>query len=88
MHMPRYPRKTLPAGFAVREYPDGTYQAYRLVGASQESPRYTRRIQAVNWCWLLVGHDTQKKEADAHASEGLVSPAVMGQSDRGRQQRH
>lgn len=54
--MPRYERKRLPAGFALREFPDGKFQAYRIDDPSQESPKYTRRINAVDWCWLQLGH--------------------------------
>lgn len=59
--MPRYPRKELPAGFALREFPDHTYQAYRLADPSQASPRYTRRLKAVEWCWLLLGAEAARK---------------------------
>ena len=55
--MPRYPRKELPNGFILREFPDGTYQAYRESDSTQESPRYPRRLQAVNWCWMQVAQD-------------------------------
>lgn len=60
--MPRYPRKELPAGFALREFPDHTYQAYRERDPSQESPRYTRRLKAVEWCWLTLGQEAAAKE--------------------------
>ena len=56
--MPRYPRKDPPAGFALREFPNTRqWQAYRLANPKQESPRYSRRLQAVNWCWLQLGHE-------------------------------
>lgn len=75
--MPRFPRKELPAGFALREfppdvatadsddgsepeYPQRTYQAFRQNDPTQESPRYTRRLKAVEWCWMKLG-----EEADA-----------------------
>jgi hypothetical protein len=59
--MPLHPRKKLPAGFALREFSDGTYQAYRESDPSQASPRYTRRLQAVNWCWLLLGEEVNDR---------------------------
>lgn len=59
--MPRYARKELPAGFALREFADKTFQAYRLADPKQESPRYTRRIQAVDWCLLKLGEESVQR---------------------------
>ncbi len=60
--MPRYPRKELPAGFALREFADGMYQAYRENDPAQESPRYTRRLQAVNWCWMRIAAEASRPQ--------------------------
>ena len=60
--MPVRTKKELPPGFIVREFPDGTYQAYRESNPAQESPRYTRRLKAVEWCWLLLGQEAARKD--------------------------
>lgn len=60
--MPRYPRKELPAGFALREFSDGTYQAYRESDPTQQSARVTRRLKAVEWCWLVLGQEAAAKD--------------------------
>lgn len=60
--MPVRTKKELPPGFIVREFPDGTYQAYRESNPAQESPRYTRRLKAVEWCWLLLGQEAAKAQ--------------------------
>lgn len=67
--MPRYPRAELPTGFALREFPPDathdkvTWQAYRQSDPRQESPRYSRRIQAVEWCWILLGKESAARPA-------------------------
>lgn len=56
--MSRYAKKELPDGFIIREYADGTFQAYRENEPSVESPRYTRRRKAVDWCLIQIGKET------------------------------
>ena len=60
--MPIQTRKELPPGFIICEYPDGTYQAQRENEPMQQSPRYTRRLKAVNWCWLQLGQEAARKD--------------------------
>ena len=54
--MSRYPRKELPPGFAVREFSDHTWQAYRVDNPTVKSPVYSRRLKAVDWCYLQVAY--------------------------------
>jgi hypothetical protein len=58
--MPRFARKDEPPGFALRKFlpqraDDVTHwQAHRLSDPSDESPLYTRRLKAVDWCWMQI----------------------------------
>jgi hypothetical protein len=61
--MPRFPRAEIPAGFALRELPGHRWQAYRLNDPKQESPTFSRRLQAINWCLLQLGQEAAKKSA-------------------------
>lgn len=60
--MARYPQRQLPPGFVLCQFADGTYQAYRESNPAQHSPRYTRRLKAVEWCWLLLGLEAAKAQ--------------------------
>ena len=62
--MARFARRELPPGFVLSQFADGTFQAYRESDPTQASPRYTRRLKAVEWCWLRLG-----EEAAAAASQ-------------------
>ncbi len=56
--MSRYPRTEIPAGFALREYAEQPrWQAYRVADPEEHSPRYTRRLKAITWCWLLLARE-------------------------------
>lgn len=67
--MPRYERKALPPGFILREFPPeqpgdkATWQAYRERDPEQHSPRYSRRVQAVDWCYALLGKEAAARSA-------------------------
>lgn len=54
--MPRYPRKEVPKGFVLREFADHTWQAYVEADPSRKSPVYSRRLQAVNWCYMQAAY--------------------------------
>lgn len=59
--MPRFTRKEIPEGFALREFPGGRFQGYRLNSPNEESLVYTRRLAAVNWCWLRVAEKAAQR---------------------------
>lgn len=60
--MARYPRLELPAGYVLRTFSDGTFQAYLERDPRVEGPRVTRRAQAVKWAWVRVGMSASPPE--------------------------
>lgn len=61
--MPQYPKKVIPAGFALREFPDGHWQGYRINAPDDQSHVYTRRNAAVAWCYVRLGEIAAKVQA-------------------------
>lgn len=68
--MPRYTRAELPPGFALCEYPPEFdsdvphWQAYRQSDPTHASPRYTRRLKAVEWCYLQLGQEAATRPTE------------------------
>jgi hypothetical protein len=55
--MPVHVRAEIPEGFALREFPGGRWQAYSQTTPSKESPIYTRRLKAIQWCLLQIAKE-------------------------------
>jgi hypothetical protein len=57
--MPVHVRSEIPEGYALREFPGGRWQAYREDSPDTQSPIYTRRLKAIQWCLLQIAKDAQ-----------------------------
>jgi hypothetical protein len=61
--MPRFEKKEIPAGFALREFPGNKWQAYRIAKPEQQSPIVTRRLIAINWALQQLGQEHAQEHA-------------------------
>jgi len=61
--MSRYAKKDIPEGWALTEFDNGKWQAYRVSNPDVASPLKTRRILAIDWIIQYLYNEQRKQQA-------------------------